>query len=85
MWTNRCCCRHQDDSSGVGWIIFSMFMFTGAAICFSVAYISAHLWFFSMLCLRLLEGKWIRATWWLALLIGLLWLDGWMLLNLDLS
>jgi hypothetical protein len=62
-----------------------MLMFIGMMISFSIAIICLHLWFLSRLLLRLMEGKWFLAAGWLALLLILFYIDGTILLNLDLS
>jgi hypothetical protein len=60
-----------------------MIMLAIALVAFGVALVLGHLWFGSMLCLRLMERRWFRAGWWLALLIGLFFVDSWFLNNLS--
>jgi hypothetical protein len=84
----RCNCHcncNCEQSSGVGWIIFAIVMFIGAAISFSIAIIAAHIWIFCQIMLRLLDRQWFRAMWWTFILLFLFYLDGAILLALDAS
>jgi hypothetical protein len=83
MW-DRCHC-HERDSTGVLAIMFSIACFVVAIYCFTVAIIAAHVWLIVTVLLRLLDRQWWRATWWFAVLLCLLYVDGTVLGSLDLS
>jgi hypothetical protein len=88
VFGNHCCCEYRGyghEPSGVGWIIFAMVMFIGAAICFSIAAIAFHLWVFCQIGGRLLDRQWFRAIWWTAVLLFLFYIDGTVLIALDAS
>jgi hypothetical protein len=86
VWNRcRCHCRHNDDGSGVGWIIFGMVMLASAAIMFSIAAVAFHIWVLCQIGLRLLDKQWWRAGWWFAVLLFLFYVDGAVLIALDVS
>jgi multisubunit Na+/H+ antiporter MnhG subunit len=84
MW-DRCHCHERDDSTGVGWILFAMVCFAVAAVAFSIVLIAAHLWLVAQIGLRLLDKQWFRAGWWTCVLLVLFYVDGTVLMSLDLS
>jgi hypothetical protein len=63
--------RYKDDDTGVGWLLFAMLMFAVMIASFAVAFAALHIWATSTLLLRLMEGRWFRATGW-AMVLGLL-------------
>jgi hypothetical protein len=78
-------CREHHENTGVGWLIFAMFCFITAAICFSLVAIVVHLWVLAQLGKRLQDRQWWRARWWTAVLLFLLYIDGTVLIALDAS
>ena len=66
--------NRDNDSSGIGALMFAMVCLTIAFFAFSIAYAALHLWAISTLLLRLMERKWLRASGWamvLALLVSI--------------
>jgi hypothetical protein len=68
-------CDRDNDSSGVLAISFAIVCFAIAIVAFSVALVAAHLFCLSTGLLRLMEGKWLRAGFWFAVLALLVWVD----------
>jgi hypothetical protein len=67
--------RYKDDNSGAGWLLFAMLMFAVMIVSFTIAYAALHLWALSTLLLRLMEGRWITASWWACVLAVLVYID----------
>lgn len=67
--------RYKDDDSGVGWLLFAMLMLAISVFAFSIAYFAAHIWLVANIALRLMERRWITASWWASVLGVLVYID----------
>jgi hypothetical protein len=67
--------RRDNDSTGVAALMFAMVCLTIMVFAFSIAYAALHLWAISTLLLRLMEGRWIRASGWMLVLALLVAID----------
>ena len=67
--------NRDDDSSGVGWLLFAMLMLAISVFAFSIAYFCAHLWLIANIGLRLMDRQWFRASWWASVLGVLVFID----------
>jgi hypothetical protein len=70
-----CCTCHDHASSGVGWLLFSLFCFIVAAYAFFAAFIALQIWLAATILLRLTEGRYIRAALWSCVLAFLVSID----------
>jgi|RhiMetStandDraft_4_1073278.scaffolds.fasta_scaffold598213_1 hypothetical protein len=71
------CCTCTDDhaSSGVGWLLFSLFCVIIAGYAFFAAFIAVQIWLAATILLRLCEGKYVRAALWCCVLAFLVNID----------